>query len=291
MALDLDDLTDSLLKKQMFTLLMKRDLEGMRSLLQQAPSLARSVFIHAVERDFGAAVELLLTHGGDLASDVHLLDTGVEAALRQCSRLALSVLLNYVDVNKTVGMKGTFLEIACSMRERDTLHMVRILLDRGADPNKRGNAPQREQTCMHNALSHDTTLLSLLISRGANPNSQPPVLHLAIQRGYWDAFELLLSASARVDLVHRYSNCTALQVAVRAPNATPYVRRLLSLGAQAGFNNSAALVDAMAVQRVPEIIELLLDHGADPRVLDVRQFAVLCNNEAFRRHCVKSKLL
>lgn len=121
----------------------------------------------------------------------------------------------------------------------DHADIVRALLDAGADasePNTFGASPIGEA-----AKIADAEILELLIDAGADPNwasreGQTPLMTVA-RTGRTDAAQVLLDAGAEVNAVEQWGGQSALMWATSQNN--------------------------------PDMVELLLDHGADPDMKSV----------------------
>ena len=138
---------------------------------------------------------------------------------------------------------------------------VRLLLEHGANPNladEMGCSP-----LMHAASGGFTDCIELLLEHGAALNSVDPnkesALFYAINAGKEDALRLLLQRGANAKSLNRHKY-TPLYEAV-ADNQLGCVRILLEHGA----NPAPGGADEHAICRAghPDIIRLLLQHGAD----------------------------
>jgi len=161
-------------------------------------------------------------------------DTRLAAAARDGDRDTVGSLLEQgVDVDAP-GPQGT--PALHWSAYRDDLEMVRILIGRGADvtkENRYGLVPSYLA-----AVNGNAALLRLFLEAGADPNWRDPAgetLLMAVARvGSPDAASVLIEAGAVVDARQEELDQTALMVAVR--------------------------------ERHPEVVEVLLGHGADPNL-------------------------
>lgn len=156
-------------------------------------------------------------------------------------------------------------------RDAGLLATARVLLDAGANPN---TVDGRYGVPALYAVTGERSVLPiarLLLAAGANPTDGESVFHAA-QRFHEDALELLLAAGADLNYVGEWGN-TALHFLLRwhdVEREVP-VRRgfvwLLEHGADpnvvCGTERENSLHLAVRRGQSPEIIRLLLDHGAD----------------------------
>ena len=136
--------------------------------------------------------------------------------------------------------RNEFLLYVLSQAEQSPIEFVRVLIDKGAAVNQ----PTRFNTAlMYAAGKGYADVVSLLLAKGAAVNvltDEGNALMAAVNGGHIETMTLLLAAGADVKAVHRTGE-QALMMAARQRNyRTP------------------------AVEPSPEIVELLLAHGADP---------------------------
>lgn len=105
--------------------------------------------------------------------------------------------------NPNYGDAGGFPSIiaALSTNRQDKLEIVQVLLDHGADPNRRG---VNDWTPLHYAVSiRDPNAMSLLLASGADPSLRTRIddcstaLEEAERAGFWPEAALLQEATAR----------------------------------------------------------------------------------------------
>ena len=216
------------------------------------------------------AEEILIAHpelaGGDLHTAAVL---GDDAAVRRIlERDAANVTAQSVPYG---GDALTYLCLSKYLRldpaRSDAfLRAAGALLDAGADPNAgfwtKGQHPEFE-TALYGAagVAHHAALTRLLLERGADPNDGEAVYHSPETRD-----------SAAMKLLVETGRLTAENLAVmliRKHDWHDYegVRYLLAHGADPNYQRSRgwlAIHHAIARDNELKIIELLLDHGADP---------------------------
>ena len=126
-------------------------------------------------------------------------------------------------------------------------------------------------TLLHVAAEVDSAdLARLFVERGLEVDAEDGDGHTALRYAArnepsLDLLDALVEAGANVDHTSR-TGITALTAACRHAESLPTVRRLLELGADPNLvpkNRVSGLMKA-AGNRVPEMVELLLAHGADP---------------------------
>lgn len=119
------------------------------------------------------------------------------------------------------------------------LAVARLLLDNGADPNKRGGDVHK-WTALHWAVAHRRReLVDLLLGAGADANVRDEwglvPLHLAADGGHEELVALLLDKGAEVD-AQFVLGLTPLQIAA-AKGHEAAVKRLLDAGADVGLKD------------------------------------------------------
>jgi ankyrin repeat protein len=161
-------------------------------------------------------------------------------------------------------------------RSEGFLRAATALLDAGADPNSgfwtEGKHPEFE-TALYGAagVAHHAEMTRLLLERGANPNDIEAVYHSPETYGN-AAVQLLVETGKLTD------DSIALML-VRKHDWHDYegAKYLLEHGADPNHKRShgrRAMHHAIARDNGLEIIELLLDHGADPMLEEDGKSAV-----------------
>ena len=141
-----------------------------------------------------------------------------------------------------VGQKDRdfFLLYVLSQSDKEPLEIVRVLIDKGADVNQ----PSRSQTALMRAADKGyLETVRLLLSKGAqvnvNTDDGTPLME-AVQRGDIEIMKVLLAAGADVKTVHRTGDQALAMAARQRSYRTP------------------------STEPSAEVVQLLLDHGADP---------------------------
>jgi ankyrin repeat protein len=172
---------------------------------------------------------------------------------------------------------GFDMPLGCAVRMR-SLEMVRILLQRGANPNI---YPDDNMTALFQAAQNgDFEIIHLLLQHGADPNIHPyrggTALCLAARDGNLEIIHLLLQHGADPN-IHPYRGGTALCWAAARKKNLEIVNVLLQHGADPNFcpNSGTALCWAARNGHF-EIINSLLQHGADPNICPNRGMIALC---------------
>ena len=150
---------------------------------------------------------------------------------------------------------------------RDGDHrQVKTLLAQGANINAQdadGTAP-----LMHAVVNAGADCVKLLLDKGADPNLSNKAGATALMWAVGDLkkVQLLLDKGAQVNVVSKDGN-SLLRMALNLPDALPVVKALLAKGAevnQADKNGITPLMIAGFTGKM-EIIQLLLAKGADPK--------------------------
>ncbi|MEX3017838.1 ankyrin repeat domain-containing protein [Gymnodinialimonas hymeniacidonis] len=158
-------------------------------------------------------------------------------------------------------------------READMLAIADLLLSKGADPNygtPYESDPAHKLSTLYFALGHanNMALSEWLLDHGADPNDGESLYH-ATELGHHGGLRLLLAHGADP------SGTNALLRAMDFHDVEA-VRLLLEAGAKPDDFNDAevggetpwvvpALHQAARRMSPPEMVKLLLDHGADPK--------------------------
>ena len=156
-------------------------------------------------------------------------------------------------------------------RDAGLLATARLLLESGADPNTRDGQYGVPALYAVTGMRSVLPLARLLLDAGASPTDGESVFHAA-ERFHEDALEMLLSAGVDLNHTGEWGN-TPLYFLLRWHNvaAEPQVRQgflwLLNHDAdpnvRCGKERENSLHVAARRGQLPEIIQLLLNYGAD----------------------------
>ena len=206
--------------------------------------------------------ERLLAHDPSLATaglDVALVlgdDSAVAAALQADPRLVSKDLRGRKPLSHAC--HSAFLKPS-SPRAPGVRRVVELLLDAGADVNETFDNEYGAMPVLYGAagVAHDPQTTRLLLDRGANPNDGESLYH-SMEAEDTVCAELLLARGATV------KDTNALGYAI-ALHSVEKVRLLLEQGDLRP--EDPELRDALLHAGDPEMVRLLIDHGAD---LDAR---------------------
>jgi uncharacterized protein len=161
--------------------------------------------------------------------------------------------------------------------ERGQVAVVRRLIDKGADVNLKGRSGASPVTAA--AFAGRTLVVEMLLAHGADGRAaddtgKPPIIYAAAS-GQLDIVKQLLAQ--KIDVNARYANDLSLLMwasgpdeQVAEPQALEVVSYLLDAGAHIDDQDArgrTALMIAAEGNR-PEIVKVLLAHGADPAIKD-----------------------
>jgi ankyrin repeat protein len=239
-------------------------------------------FIHAAtwHGPLEPAEAILTAHPEIAASSIHTAAVlGDDAAVRRFLALDAS---NAMATAPPHG--GSALVYLClskylrldNARSEGFLRAARALLDAGADPSSgfwtEGKYPEFE-TALYGAagVAHHADMTRLLLERGANPNDEEAVYHSP--ETYDNAAMQLLVETGKL------TDENLLLMLIRKHDWHDYegAKYLLELGVDPNRKRERgwrAMHHAMARDNRIEVIELLLDHGADPTLKEGGESAI-----------------
>jgi ankyrin repeat protein len=173
----------------------------------------------------------------------------------------------HADFMEAQGVAGwTALMFAAGSKFAEAEQMVRLLLDRGADPNAGRGFGSYTALCEAAHMPFDA-VFDLLIERGARPRQGEPVLYYAVLHGDARRVRRLLDLGADPNAKTAASGLTTLMAAAAMTHATAG-RLLIDSGADldardAEGNTALALVGAWRKSRKrAEVAALLRRAGA-----------------------------
>jgi ankyrin repeat protein len=203
---------------------------------------------------------------GDDAAVKQFLETDPQTVTAQSPPYAGDA-LNYLCLSKYLRLDRA--------RTDGFIRAARALLDAGADPNTgfwtKGQNPERE-TALYGAagVAHHPEMTALLLEYGADPNDEEVVYHSP--EGYDSSAMQLVVETRRVSP----ENLLVMLLRKHDWHDAHGVRYLLERGADPNLATRwpRPIHHAIVRDNSREIIELLLDHGADPTVLEHGRSAV-----------------
>jgi ankyrin repeat protein len=240
------------------------------------PADYRSAFIDAAiwHGSLEAAEAILAAHPDLAGSDIHtaaILGDDVQmrrfleldpASVKATSEPFGGDALNYLCLSKYLRLD--------KIRTPALLRAARALLDAGADPNTgfwtKGEHAERE-TALYGAagVAHHAEMTRLLLERGADPNDEEAVYHSP--ETYDNAAMKLLVETGKITP----ENLVTMLIRKHDWHDADGAAYLLEHGANPNGERTRGwhpMHHALARDNSLRMFELLLDHGADPTVVD-----------------------
>ena len=200
--------------------------------------------------------------------------------------IARGINLNIKDRNgKTALMTASFFRFT---------EAVKLLLQTGADPNIEQHKPVNITSSLPKMIRFtaliyasgermNAEVVKLLLKANANPNQENALaLMIAAQQGYPDIVQQLLKYGADPNSISDIDGSTALHCVLESQKETPHkddkektsnqlaiIQQLIESGANIiNIQNEDGLTALMMAtdEGLSEIVELLLQNGADPNV-------------------------
>ena len=230
-----------------------------------------SILHSTLDSAFNAEIQ---SHEAEAMDSEYRMSTGVWiCSLWDLKILGRTYLEMGADVDRCVGLNETPLHVAAA---NSSTNMLRLLLDRGANPELRDTSGHTalQQACRAGALD----VAALLLQKGADPessrnrplcsvtaapSSNHTPLHLAATYGHSKIVQALLEAGSNVQASTGDSNCTALHFAVEH-GSEDVVRYLMDWGADLDAQNalSETALKIAIQERHGSIVKFLTQRGA-----------------------------
>ena len=221
--------------------------------------------------------ELLVRAGADPNAANDLLMTPLSQACTNGSARFVELLLNAgAHANTPVGTGETPLMTCARTGNADA---VRMLLVHGATVNAR-EPHQNQSAVMWAAAEQHANIVQVLIEAKADLQAHTKsgftALHFAARAGDMESVRLLLGAGVDVNILSRPDPAIGREPGARGAGAGTRAAGVGNAGAGAGgvsarggpnFGGSTPLLVATVRGHMP-LARFLLDHGADPNVLD-----------------------
>ena len=296
---------------KLFQACIAGDLEAVQALIAKDPSLARAHYDYrkplyfAVRENRLAVVRFLLEHDHN-PIDLWVDDDPLEIARDRGYTDMERMLAHTLETKFNASPKGE--PVALALRDHD-LKRMRELLD--AQPELLGKGDQRSNQPIHWAtMTRQLDAIDELLHRGADINARridgARPIHLTngdyFYRGWRDVpgswpvtpAQVMTHLKARGALVDLPTACHTGDI----ERVRELLRQDPSLANQLGENEGyylgagAPVTNAAAVGRI-DIVQLLLDHGADPNLPEeqIAPHGKALYNAVFNRHYDIAKLL
>jgi ankyrin repeat protein len=265
------------------------------ALVQQDKKTGKTLLESALALGNAEVVEMLLTHGVELASAsnrnwvVEMLDNppmlkillqyGSDpntpdaldlvpvyyAAKAQNTNTLISLLEAGADVDARNTSSQTPLQLAILA---DDLSAAKILLEQGADPNE---VDRSGDTALHKAVRRrNAEAVRYLLENGADPKifnfSDMAPIHIAASNGQKGLVKIFLEQSGQLELCGK-SNRTAFDHSLRR-HKYDTARLLLEKGADINrvMEDGYTAIHLMLIARDYEVVKFLIEEGADVRI-------------------------
>jgi ankyrin repeat protein len=216
----------------------------------------------AVETKNLAIVNLLLQHGANPNYPYTSVHVPLETAIKQQNTKMVALLLHY-GANPNHRIRHSLLHLAV---ERDLLDVIELLLQHGADPEVQVSGHYFYHPPLREACSKEA--IQLLIDYGAetDPEKMRDFLIWPIGRGDLATVQAFIDIGVPVE----DGNLWGEAISGRHGQIIPFCQMLLAAGLHVNAPlkiYGSALIRAIYYQNA-ELVQLLLDHGADITVVD-----------------------
>ncbi|KAL4804050.1 ankyrin repeat-containing domain protein [Aspergillus unguis] len=210
-------------------------------------------FTVAVEAGHFAVMDLLVRHGADLG--IYTIETSLQM-LEDRPTWGQWLVDHGLGIRQRDNEQNSLLHVACES-EDISLHVVRLLLDNGLDPNATnmaGHAPIYLAIGNVNEKPQDgIAIVNLLLQRGVAVNSSCydgwSPLHIACELANLDAVQCLLNAGADPNRKHPVNGQTAVWwLAQRDEESLDILQLLLNSGYNLSTNRES--IDALMLTAI-----------------------------------------
>ena len=242
------------------------------------------------------AINVLLNASADLnITDDTFGDTCLHTAVREeCSREVLQAIIEHgAEVNATNKENETALTLACINKDESAIN---VLLNANADPNIPDNT--YGDTCLIDASKQECSIevIQALIDHGADVNAtnkeHETALTLACINKDESVINVLLNACANHNIPDNTCGDTSIIDASKNKCSIEVIQVLIDHGADVNATNKknqTALIIA-CINTYEGAINLLLNAGADPNIAD-DTFGDTCLIKAVRQQCSVAALV
>jgi ankyrin repeat protein len=250
----------------------------------KSPEIVRILLDHGAnpncERKSQYNVLDIAVHNGCLSSATELLRSGAELSLYSACALGhVDFLRKELAANPSIrdrrvsifGNKNSLLEIATLHGQ---LEVVRLLLDAGASATQAdlgGNTPMQ-----YAAKGGVVPVAKLLLEHGSTIDTKDAsntLLRLAVMHGKTEMVKFLLDAEAGDPICGESPEGTLLHVAAYRSDNAEIATLLIAQGTAVDaprMRDGQTALHIAAITGSPAVVKVLLDHGADPNLRDMR---------------------
>ena len=280
--------------ERFYACIRSNDLPALKAMIEQGADVnatdgrGETPLMYAAVVGSADAMRLLLEHQADPNVKNQSGSTALIWSVTQTAKVRL-LLEHGADPNLASNKRRTALLVAAM--SDDSAEIVRLLISKGADIHATDFL--KTTSLKAAAFGNDTQTIKLLIDAGIDVNAADlpgltPLMMAAGWNGNVEAVKLLLAKGANVNAVSRpvmglptriapskFGNLTALLMA--APFGPPeLIQTLLDAGAQVNgvdVRGMSPLMLAVANDHQdPAVISMLLNHGADAQLKDAAGF-------------------